>query len=333
MPEFIHPLFSANILDVDINTIGGPFILAPLAGYTDKAFREIARGMGADAAVSEMVSAEGLARNGEKTKALLERFPGEDRLIIQIFGPSDDPVRRAMDNLLAYNPTAIDINCGCPVPKVVKTGAGSALMKNPPMIGRIIKAIRERTDIPVSVKFRLGWNAESINYLEFADAAADAGASMLTLHARTRAQGYSGTADRNAFRTLTSHLEGSGILVFGSGDVFSPEDALALIEDCHLDGVMFARGAIGNPFIFRETKELVEKGSYEKPSTEEKVSTALRHLHLMIRYYGENVGCREMRKHLMAYIKGIPGSSHVKNEIGRAVTEEEMERALGKLLS
>ncbi len=314
-----------------IETIGGPFILAPLAGYTDKAFREIARALGADAAVSEMVSAEGLARNGEKTKALLERFPGEDRFIVQIFGPSDDPVERAMDNLLSYNPTVIDINCGCPVPKVVKTGAGSALMKNPEMIGAIIRAIKERTDIPVSVKFRLGWDSESINYLEFADTAAEAGAEMLTLHARTRAQGYSGKADREAFRTLSAHFRGSGILLFGSGDVFSPEDALSLIADCGLDGVMFARGAIGNPFIFRETKELLDTGCYRIPDITERIDTAIKHLSLMVSYYGENIACREMRKHLMAYIKGIPGSSRVKNDIGSSLTLQEMTKALKTL--
>lgn len=317
---------------VDMERIGGPFILAPLAGYTDKAFREIARSLGADAAVTEMVSAEGLARNGEKTKALLERFPGEDRLIIQIFGSSDDPVRRAMDNLLEYNPTVIDINCGCPVPKVVKTGAGSALMHSPEMISRMIKAIKERTGIPVSVKFRLGWDSESINYLAFADAAAEAGAEMLTLHARTRAQGYSGKADRNAFKELSKHFRGSGVLLFGSGDVFTPEDAVALIDDCGLDGVMFARGAIGNPFIFRETKDLRETGHYEKAGLEERIATAEHHLSLMVRYFGENVGCREMRKHLMAYIKGIPGSARAKDAIAVAITEEEMRKALSTLL-
>lgn len=317
---------------MDIERIGGPFILAPLAGYTDKAFREIARELGADAAVTEMVSAEGLARNGEKTKTLLERFQGEDRLIIQIFAPSDDPVRRAMDNLLEYNPTVIDINCGCPVPKVVKTGAGSALMKNPEMIGKIIKAIKERTDIPISVKFRLGWDSSSINYIKFAETAAEAGAEMLTLHARTRAQGYSGTADKEAFKNLSDHFKGSGILLFGSGDVFTPEDALSMLNEEGLDGVMFARGAIGNPFIFRETKELIEKGSYTLPSIQERVSAATKHLDLMIRYYGESIACREMRKHLMAYIKGIAGSSRVKNELATANTRDDVITALSHLL-
>ena len=306
-----------------IESLGGRFILAPLAGYTDKAFREIARENGADAAVTEMVSAEGLARNGEKTKALLERYPGEDRLIVQIFAPSADPVARCLDNLLEYKPSVIDINCGCPVPKVVKTGAGSALMKNPEEIGRIIRTIKASTDIPVSVKFRLGWDSSSISFMEFADTAAEAGAEMLTLHARTRAQGYSGTADRNAFRILSRH--------FASGDVFSPEDAFSLINDYELDGVMFARGAIGNPFIFRETKELFEKGCYSLPSIEERKSVAMKHLGLMIRYYGESIACREMRKHLMAYIKGIKGSAKAKAAISTAVTENEMIQALSML--
>ncbi len=306
-------------------------MLAPLAGYTDKAFRQIARSLGADGAVSEMVSAEGLARGGEKTEALLERFPGEDRLVVQLFAPSDDPVRRAMDRLLEYAPTAIDINCGCPVPKVVKTGAGSALMQDPPMIGRIVRAIKERTDIPVSVKFRLGWDSSSINYIEFADAAVEAGAEMLTLHARTRAQGYSGTADKKAFRKLSRHFSGSGVLLFASGDMFTPQDAMQAMGEYGMDGVMFARGAIGNPFIFREAKDLRDTGSYSLPSTAERIDTAMHHLDLMIEYFGEGIACREMRKHLMAYIKGIPGSSRAKNAIGSATTRQEMKQALNTL--
>ena len=319
---------------VDIKTIGGPFILAPLAGYTDKAFREIARSWGADAAVTEMVSAEGLARNGEKTKALLERFPGEDNLIVQIFGPSDDPVRRAMENLLSYNPTAIDINCGCPVPKVVKTGAGSALMKNPEMIGKIIKAIKEFTAIPVSVKFRLGWDEGSINYLDFAETAVKSGADELTLHARTRSQLYSGQARKEHFKALRALFpkdESTSPLINASGDVFSAEDARLYLEEYGMDGVMFARGAIGNPFIFRETKEYIQKGTYTLPEREERIAVALRHLDYAIKYFGEKIACREMKKQLMAYIKGIPASSKAKNAIGEATSQDELVKALTSL--
>ena len=315
----------------DIRNIVGPFMLAPLAGYTDKAFRMVARSLGADGAVTEMVSAEGLARGGEKTEKLLERYPGEDKLIMQIFAPSSDPVGRCMERLLMHSPAMIDINCGCPVPKVVKTGAGSALMKNPDEIGRIVSVIRKATDIPVSVKFRLGWDSSSINYLEFAEKAVSAGASLITLHARTRAQGYSGTADRSAFRTLSEHFRGSGVLVYGSGDVFTPEDACTLINDYGLDGVMFARGAIGNPFIFRMAKEYIGEGRYEEPTAEEKINTAIWHLSLAVSFYGEDVACREMRKHLMAYIKGIKGASKAKAGIGQAVTFEEMRETLQQL--
>ena len=307
-------------------------MLAPLAGYTDKAFRMIAHEWGADGAVTEMVSAEGLARGGEKTEKLLERYPGEENLVMQIFAPSHDPVERCMDRLIAHNPSMIDINCGCPVPKVVKTGAGSALMKNPEEIGRIVKVIRNTTDIPVSVKFRLGWDSSSINYLEFADHAVDAGASLITLHARTRAQGYSGTADRSAFRTLKEHFKGSDVLVYASGDIFSAEDARTLIEDYGMDGVMFARGAIGNPFIFRMTKEYLRSGKCNEPTIEERIRTALHHLEAAVSFYGENTACREMRKQLMAYIKGIPGANKAKAAIGQAVTSEEMDKALSMLI-
>lgn len=299
------------------------FILAPLAGYTDKAFREISLRMGADIAVTEMVSAEGLARDSIKTKALLERAEGEDRLIIQLFGPSEDPVARAMERLLEYKPTVIDFNCGCPVPKVVKTGAGSALMREPEKIKKIVKMIKSFTDIPVSVKFRLGWDSSSINYLEFAEKALEGGAEILTLHARTRAQLYSGVADRSAFRTLSRTFKSENIAIYGSGDVFTPEDALARIQIDGLDGVMFARGAIGNPFIFKETKELIKKGSYSLPTAEEKLSTAIEHYDLMVKYYGINVAGPEMRKHAMAYLKGIEGANGAKSMLTKAITRDD----------
>lgn len=306
------------------------FVLAPLAGYSDKAFRQLAREHSADIAVTEMVSAEGLARDSRKTEALLERGDGEDRLIIQIFAPSADPVRRAMERLLDFRPTGIDINCGCPVPKVVKTGAGSALMKDPERMAEMVRAITECTDIPVSVKFRLGWDSSSINYMEFAEKAIEAGASALTLHARTRAQGYSGYADWEAFRNLSEHFKGEALL-YGSGDMLTPDDAIKAL-DYGLDGIMFARGAIGNPFIFRQARDLMEKGTYELPTPREKAETAIRHLDLMIRYFGEDLAAREMRKHMMSYLKGIEGSSRIKSSITKASCRDQYIEALAPLL-
>ena len=305
-------------------------ILAPLAGYTDKAMRDISLGMGADITVTEMVSAEGLARDGEKTKELLERANGEKRLVVQLFGPDKDPFQRCIPNLLKYNPTWIDINCGCPVPKVVKTGAGSALMKDKKNIREIVETLVTETKLPVSVKFRLGWDSDSINYLEFAEEALKGGAFSLTLHARTRAQGYEGKADRSAFKALSKKF-GLDAVLYASGDIFTPEDAIECMEEYGMDGVMFARGAIGNPFIFRETREYLEKGSYTLPSLRERIETAMLHYEKMKNYYGENIAGREMRKHAMAYIKGVPGASKCKKALTSAMTEEEYREAFSLL--
>ena len=306
-------------------------ILAPLAGYTDKAMRDIALSMGADITVTEMVSAEGLARDGEKTKELLERADGEKRLVVQLFGPDKDPFHRCIPNLMEYNPTWIDINCGCPVPKVVKTGAGSALMKDKKKIREIVETLATETKLPVSVKFRLGWDSSSLNYLEFAEEALKGGAFSLTLHARTRAQGYEGKADRSAFKALSKEF-GKDAVLYASGDIFTPEDAIECMEEYGMYGVMFARGAIGNPFIFRETREYLSNGSYTLPSISERIETAMLHYEKMKKYYGENIAGREMRKHAMAYIKGVPGASRCKKALTSAMTEEEYREAFSLLL-
>ena len=229
----------------------------------------------------------------------------------------------------------IDINAGCPVPKVVKTGAGSALMKNPKTAAEIIHVLKEETGLKVSIKFRLGWDEEHLNYLDFAEEAVKSGADELTLHARTRAQGYSGTARKEHFKELRNLFpkdESTSPLLYASGDVFAAEDALSYFNDYGMDGVMFARGAIGNPFIFRETRELLEKGSYEEAGIKEKVSTALEHLALAISYYGENTASREMRKVVMAYVKGVKNASKVKALISTASNYKGYENALKLLI-
>ena len=306
-------------------------ILAPLAGYTDKAFREICSLFGCRSAVSEMVSAEGLARGSGKTEELMEKYDGEKFLTVQLFAPSSDPVERALTFLRKAHVDAIDINCGCPVPKVVKTGAGSALMRNPGKMGEIVRVLKDNLDVPVSVKFRLGWDRESINYLEFAETAIENGADALTLHARTRAQGYEGKADREAFRTLSNTFKGSGIPLYASGDIFTPEDAVDVITNYGMSGVMFARGAIGNPFIFRETEEYLESGSYSLPSLDEKKDTAMKHYDLMVKYYGETIASHAMRKHAISYVKGIRGSSECKNALSLAKNRDDYERAFSLL--
>lgn len=309
--------------------------LAPLAGYTDKAFREIATGYGASFCVSEMVSAEALARGSRKTEALMEPFDGERNLVVQLFGPDSDPFERALPALRERNIKYIDINAGCPVSKVVKTGSGSNLMTDMSRAERIIKTLKDSLDgVHVSIKFRLGWDKDSMNYIEFAHMASESGAEMLTLHSRTRSQMYSGEADKTAFKRLRDEFpeNSSSPLLFASGDVFSAEDAFYYLSSLGADGVMFARGAIGNPFIIRETKELIEKGNYRKASIEEKVSTAIRHLHLAEKYYGENYAVKEMRKHLMAYIKGEHNAARVKAELCRKETILEYVKLLETLV-
>ncbi len=300
--------------------------LSPLAGYSDAAFRRITGECGAAAGVTEMVSAEALARGNEKTELIAKRYKPDEKLIIQLFGPALSPFERSLDTVMKLNPDMIDINCGCPVPKVVKTGAGSALMKNPEEKGRIVAFLSKETKHPVSVKFRLGWDSTQINYLEFAKEAVASGASMLTLHARTRSQGYSGKADWSAIKKLKEEFKDT--VIFGSGDIFSPEDVKSFFETTRADGVMIARGAIGNPFIFRQSLDLLQNGTYEPATTTEMKETLLRHFDYLRAFEGGRIAVKEMRKHACAYLKGVPGASKVKDLIVRAQSREEYIEAL-----
>ncbi|AEC02453.1 tRNA dihydrouridine synthase DusB [Parasphaerochaeta coccoides] len=326
------PLFH----DVDIGNVhvSGNLFLAPLAGFTDLTFRSICSSHGASIACSEMVSAEGLARGSAGTEELLERYEGEEQFIIQIFGSETNQVERALPRLLCYKPTVIDFNCGCPVPKVVKTGAGSALMKHPQTIYAMVRAVRNQCDVPVSVKFRLGWDKDAISWREFAQAALEGGAQMLTMHARTRSQGYSGVADWSRIAALVDMVKqmSPNVPVFGSGDVFTPHDAQHMLEETGVDGVMFARGAIGNPFIFERTKALLLSGQEpEAVPLETIIGTIMRHLTLLAERKGEEAACRQMRGHAGSYLKGLPGSSRIRGLITQATTVEDYRKALDSM--
>ncbi len=313
--SFFHPVHIGNV------TIPGNLFLAPLAGFTDKAFRSICLDRGASFTYSEMVSAEALARDSEKTRKLMERAENENLFGIQIFLSNADTAKRAIPELLKADPTVIDINCGCPVPKVTKNGAGSALMKTPDVIKEIIKTIVGETDIPVTVKFRTGWDLNSINYLNFAESAIEGGASLLTMHGRTRSQGYSGEADWESIKNLKSNFD---VPVIGSGNIFSAEDAFKMLETTGVDGVLFARGAMGNPFIFERTKNLLMGNeSIVTNSMDIKIQTAWEHLSLAVHYKGEQTACREMKKQLCSYTKGEEGSAALRNRIVHAENLEE----------
>ena len=295
----------------------GNLFLAPVAGYTDRAFRSICTDYGADFTFTELASAEALVRGGKATFDIVRRGRNEKRYAVQLFGHEPETMYRAALALAPFSPEAVDINCGCPVPKVVKTGAGSALMKDPVLLGRIVEALVRASNealggIPVTLKMRSGWDSQSINYRECGRIAAEEGASMVTLHPRTRAQGYGGKSDWSHIADLVSRLS---IPVTGSGDLYLPEDAACMLRETGCAAVMFARGAEGNPFIFPATRSFFETGSWEGAPFEERIAVAFYHLTLLTLDIGEQAACREMRKQICAYTKGPPGK---KGEPGSA---------------
>ncbi len=270
-------------------------------------------------------------RDSAKTAALLRRAENEARYAIQLFGSDPDIMGRAARMLAPWRPEVLDLNCGCPVPKVVKTGAGSALMRDPGrfalVVESLVRASREALGgIPVTVKIRSGWDEGSINYREISRIAVEAGADLVAFHARTRAQGYGGKADWSLIADLVSRLR---VPVIGSGDLYSAEDAERMLKETVCGGVMFARGAMGNPFIFSETKELLKGGSYRPTPIPERLATGFRQLGLLAADIGEEAACREMRKQFCAYTKGrsgepgVPGAAALRNRLVHAVSIDE----------
>jgi len=315
-------------------TIPGNLFLAPIAGFTDRAFRSICIRYGADFTFTEMVSAEGIVRNNPKTLMLLRRADNEKLLGIQIFSSSAKTAGESVKKVMDFKPDLIDLNCGCPVSKIVRTGSGAALLLEPAKIKEIVKAIKVETDRPVSVKIRSGWDSEHINYLETAKMAVEGGAEMITLHPRTRSQGYSGRANWEHLKELKKNLP---VPVIGSGDLFTTEDAIRMFEETDCNGIMFARGAIGNPPVFRQTKRLLQRGtaSFPKNNTEdcrsflkEKLEIARDHLNLSIKYRGASLAVKEMKKHICAYTKGLPNSSNLRAKIAKADSVETLNQIL-----
>ncbi len=312
-------------------TIPGNIFLAPIAGFSDAPFRSVSVMHGADMCFTEMVSCDGIIRDGEKTIALMKPAENEKFLAIQVFTSDPKIAKESMKTVLEYNPSVIDLNCGCPVPKVIKNGAGSALMKDPVRLGEVVKAMNEGIaeagkNIPVSVKIRSGWDSGSLNFLKAAETAVDSGASMVSLHPRTRVQGYSGKADWTLIKELKKNIT---VPVIGSGDLFSSEDAYNMISSTACDGVMFSRGSLGNPWIFSMTRALLKTGTESPPPQEdEKINTALRHLELAVQLHGEQRACREMKKHLCSYTKGTSGAASLRNKIVHASSFEEYKSIL-----
>ena len=308
MKSLYHPLKIGNA------TVPGNIFLAPLAGYTDRAFRSVCVEMGADLTYTEMVSCEALVRGSEKTESLLVKAEAEEYYAVQLFSGNARTAGEAVKQVNKHKPLIIDLNCGCPVPKIIKSGAGSALMRDPDNMAEIVRAMKDNTDIPVTVKIRTGWDANSLNYLEVAEKAFKAGADLVCMHARTRSQAYGGTADWTHLKKLKESL--GDFPVLGSGDMFTPEAVKTVMEETGIDGVMLARGAIGNPFLFREIRHFLQTGeTLSPPPPAEKMDIAFRQLKLAVHYKDEKVAVNEMKKQMCAYTKGLPGSSEIRNKM------------------
>lgn len=305
-------------------TLPTNLILAPMAGITNLPMRILSRVQGASLCFTEMVSVNGLVREGKKSFDLVRSTPEDRPLGIQIFG--DDPAIMA-DGARLVEPYGelIDINMGCPVRKVISSGAGSALLREPERIRAIIREVRRATRLPLTIKIRAGWTAEEENFLEIGRIAEEEGCDAITLHPRSRAQMFEGRADRAKIAALKRAIS---IPVIASGDMFTAADIASTLAETGCDGVMVARGALGNPWIFREVLQLAAGEQVVPPAAAERLAVTLRHLQLFIELHGEKVAVREMRKHLSWYAHGVPGAARFRSLVNGLATSEEMIGAL-----
>lgn len=310
-------------------TLENPYILAPMAGVTDLPFRLLCREMGAGLLCMEMVSAKAILYENKNTKALLSIHPKEPPVSLQLFGSEPEVMAEAARRIEELPFSILDINMGCPVPKIVKNGEGSALMKNTKLVYEIVSAAVKAIEKPVTVKIRKGFDDDTVNAVEIAKAAEAAGAKAVAVHGRTREQYYSGKADWDIIRQVKGAVS---IPVIGNGDVTSGESAASMLEQTGCDGAMIGRGAQGNPWIFREILEYEHTGKAPKrPGIEERKQMILRHANLLLEYKGDYLGIREMRKHVSWYTSGLANSAKLRNRINAVETIEELEQVIQEI--
>ncbi|MDD2443334.1 MAG: tRNA dihydrouridine synthase DusB [Desulfotomaculaceae bacterium] len=310
--------------------LDNPVIAAPMAGVTDRAFRIIARETGCGLVCTEMVSDQALLYGNPKTCGLLDISGETGPISMQIFGSNAAYMAAAAAIVESRGAWLIDINMGCPTPKIVKNGEGSALMKEPDRAVEIVKAVVERVQAPVTVKMRKGWDESSVNAVELARLVVDAGAAAVTVHGRTRSQFYAGKADWEIIAAVKRAVD---VPVIGNGDIRTPQDALSMMEQTGCDGVMIGRAALGNPWVLSQTVRYLETGELlPGPTIQERVKKALKHFELLIKIKGETVAVWEIRKHAAWYMKGLRGAARLREHVNKANSVEEIENILNGLL-
>ena len=296
--------------------------LSPMAGVTDLPFRTICKEKGCGMLYTEMINAKALCYDDENTKKMLRMEKDEHPVAVQIFGSDPEFMGKAASIMNQYPNEILDINMGCPAPKVVKNGDGSALMRNPKLAAEVLTAVVKNSEKPVTLKIRKGWDDESVNAVEIAKIAQECGISALAIHGRTREQFYSGKADWDIIAEIKQAID---IPIIGNGDVFEVQDAVNMLEKTKCDAIMIGRGAQGNPWIFNRINHYMKTGEIlPEPTLEERITTAIKHMNLAVAEHGDYVAVREMRKHIGWYLKGLKNSAKYRDQINKITDYKEV---------
>jgi tRNA-dihydrouridine synthase B len=317
-----------KIGNVEIKT---PIALAPIAGVTDMAFRQVCRSFGAGYVETEMVSAKALSFNDKKSFELMELAGDEHPCAIQIFGNEPDVMANAAKLAVEKGADIVDINMGCPAPKIANNGSGSALMKNPSLCGEIVQAVKSAVDVPVTVKIRKGFDDETITAVDVAEECEKNGVDAVIVHGRTRQQYYSGQCDLDIIKAVKENVS---VTVIGNGDIRDIKSAEKMLDYTGCDGLMIARAALGSPWVFKTLKEYFEKGIIiESPSPEQRLKIMADHIELVCKYKGEKMGMLQSRKQISWYLKGFRGAAAFRNEAGRVCTLDDMYALIDRVLN